>query len=83
MLFASKRWMLVTALSFDAMEHYFQLHGREWERYAWIKARELASIRHPLKKEFARSTFSEGNQTIRLPKASGLWRCSLFMICSA
>jgi glutamate-ammonia-ligase adenylyltransferase len=30
------------ALSFDAMEHYYQTHGREWERYAWIKARVVA-----------------------------------------
>ncbi len=27
------------ALSFAAMEHYYQTHGREWERYALIKAR--------------------------------------------
>jgi len=27
------------SLSFDAMEHYYQTHGREWERYAMIKAR--------------------------------------------
>jgi glutamate-ammonia-ligase adenylyltransferase len=27
------------ALSFDAMEHYYQTHGREWERYAFVKAR--------------------------------------------
>nr|CAA6828438.1 MAG: Glutamate-ammonia-ligase adenylyltransferase (EC [uncultured Thiotrichaceae bacterium] len=31
------------ALSFDAMEHYYQTHGREWERYALIKARVMAS----------------------------------------
>jgi glutamate-ammonia-ligase adenylyltransferase len=30
------------ALSFDAMEHYYQAHGREWERYAFIKARVCA-----------------------------------------
>lgn len=30
------------ALSFDAMEQYYQLHGREWERYALIKARVAA-----------------------------------------
>ncbi|MEZ5477445.1 MAG: bifunctional [glutamate--ammonia ligase]-adenylyl-L-tyrosine phosphorylase/[glutamate--ammonia-ligase] adenylyltransferase [Thiolinea sp.] len=30
------------ALSFDAMEHYYQTHGREWERYALIKARVMA-----------------------------------------
>jgi glutamate-ammonia-ligase adenylyltransferase len=26
-------------LSFSAMEHYYQTHGRNWERYALIKAR--------------------------------------------
>lgn len=30
------------ALSFSAMEHYFQTEGRDWERYAWIKARPVA-----------------------------------------
>ncbi|MFP5350633.1 MAG: bifunctional [glutamate--ammonia ligase]-adenylyl-L-tyrosine phosphorylase/[glutamate--ammonia-ligase] adenylyltransferase [Gammaproteobacteria bacterium] len=30
------------AVSFDAMEHYYQTHGREWERYAFIKARACA-----------------------------------------
>jgi [glutamine synthetase] adenylyltransferase / [glutamine synthetase]-adenylyl-L-tyrosine phosphorylase len=30
------------AISFDAMEHYYQVHGREWERYALIKARSCA-----------------------------------------
>lgn len=33
------------ALSFDAMEHYYQTHGREWERYAFIKARACAGDR--------------------------------------
>jgi [glutamine synthetase] adenylyltransferase / [glutamine synthetase]-adenylyl-L-tyrosine phosphorylase len=33
------------ALSFDAMEHYYQTHGREWERYAFIKARVIAGDR--------------------------------------
>ena len=33
------------ALSFDAMEHYYQTHGREWERYALIKARTCAGDR--------------------------------------
>ena len=28
--------------SFAAMENYYQTHGREWERYAWIKARPVA-----------------------------------------
>ena len=37
--------------SFDALEDYYQAHGREWERYAWIKARPLtgsAEIRQAL-----------------------------------
>ncbi len=29
-------------MSFDAMESYYQIEGREWERYAWIKARPVA-----------------------------------------
>ena len=29
-------------LSFSAMEQYFQREGRDWERYAWIKARPVA-----------------------------------------
>jgi glutamate-ammonia-ligase adenylyltransferase len=33
------------ALSFGAMEHYYQTHGREWERYAFIKARAIAGDR--------------------------------------
>ncbi len=28
--------------SFDAMEEYYEVHGREWERYALIKARPVA-----------------------------------------
>ncbi|HET6435159.1 MAG TPA: bifunctional [glutamate--ammonia ligase]-adenylyl-L-tyrosine phosphorylase/[glutamate--ammonia-ligase] adenylyltransferase [Xanthomonadaceae bacterium] len=30
------------ALSFAAMESYFQQEGRDWERYAWQKARPVA-----------------------------------------
>jgi len=30
------------ALSFAAMELYYQREGRDWERYAWIKARPVA-----------------------------------------
>jgi len=33
------------ASSFDALEHYFVAQGREWERYAWIKARALSGDR--------------------------------------
>ncbi len=28
--------------SIDALENYYQAHGREWERYAWVKARPVA-----------------------------------------
>ncbi|HEX7129896.1 MAG TPA: bifunctional [glutamate--ammonia ligase]-adenylyl-L-tyrosine phosphorylase/[glutamate--ammonia-ligase] adenylyltransferase [Rhodanobacteraceae bacterium] len=30
------------AVSFAAMEQYYQREGRDWERYAWIKARPVA-----------------------------------------
>ena len=30
------------AMSFAALEGYYQNQGREWERYAWIKARVVA-----------------------------------------
>lgn len=33
------------AMSFDAVEEYYQTHGREWERYAMIKARIVAGDR--------------------------------------
>jgi len=29
-------------MNFENTEEYYQLHGREWERYAWIKARAVA-----------------------------------------
>ncbi|MGB7543903.1 MAG: bifunctional [glutamate--ammonia ligase]-adenylyl-L-tyrosine phosphorylase/[glutamate--ammonia-ligase] adenylyltransferase, partial [Burkholderiales bacterium] len=32
-------------MSFDALENYFVTQGREWERYAWIKARALCGDR--------------------------------------
>ncbi len=31
---------------FGALEEYFVAHGREWERYAWIKARPVSGTRH-------------------------------------
>ncbi|RRU04015.1 glutamine-synthetase adenylyltransferase, partial [Stenotrophomonas sp. 278] len=30
------------ALSFAGMDNYFQREGRDWERYAWLKARAVA-----------------------------------------
>ncbi|QDE38211.1 bifunctional [glutamate--ammonia ligase]-adenylyl-L-tyrosine phosphorylase/[glutamate--ammonia-ligase] adenylyltransferase [Luteibacter pinisoli] len=33
------------ALPFTAMEQYYQREGRDWERYAWIKARPVAGDR--------------------------------------
>jgi [glutamine synthetase] adenylyltransferase / [glutamine synthetase]-adenylyl-L-tyrosine phosphorylase len=32
-------------MSFDGMEEYYQSLGRDWERYAWIKARAAAGDR--------------------------------------
>lgn len=31
-----------TAVSLDALEEYFQVQGREWERFAWLKSRVVA-----------------------------------------
>ncbi|RKZ35097.1 MAG: bifunctional [glutamate--ammonia ligase]-adenylyl-L-tyrosine phosphorylase/[glutamate--ammonia-ligase] adenylyltransferase [Gammaproteobacteria bacterium] len=31
------------AMSFDAAVDYYQTHGRDWERYAWIKARSVTA----------------------------------------
>ena len=42
------------AISFDAMEDYYQVHGREWERYAMIKARVIAGDRVAGKELMAR-----------------------------
>jgi glutamate-ammonia-ligase adenylyltransferase len=32
--------------SFEMLENYFLTQGREWERYAWIKARPMTGSRH-------------------------------------
>ncbi|MBA3774765.1 MAG: bifunctional [glutamate--ammonia ligase]-adenylyl-L-tyrosine phosphorylase/[glutamate--ammonia-ligase] adenylyltransferase [Ramlibacter sp.] len=33
------------AVSLDALEDYFQVQGREWERFAWLKSRVVAPRR--------------------------------------
>jgi glutamate-ammonia-ligase adenylyltransferase len=40
--------------SFDMLENYFITQGREWERYAWIKARALTGDRGAELEELAR-----------------------------
>ncbi|PLK49829.1 bifunctional [glutamate--ammonia ligase]-adenylyl-L-tyrosine phosphorylase/[glutamate--ammonia-ligase] adenylyltransferase [Uliginosibacterium sp. TH139] len=39
---------------FEMLENYFITQGREWERYAWIKARPLTGTRHDELKNIAR-----------------------------
>ena len=39
---------------FEMLENYFITQGREWERYAWIKARPLTGNRHDELKAIAR-----------------------------
>ena len=34
-----------TAISLDALEQYFLVQGREWERFAWLKSRVVAPAR--------------------------------------
>jgi len=40
--------------SFDSLENYFISQGREWERYAWIKARVLTGSRFEELEQIAR-----------------------------
>ncbi len=43
-------------VSLVSLEHYLQEHGRDWERYAWIKARAIvgAEAYAPATQEFVR-----------------------------
>ena len=72
------------AASFDALEQYFVAQGREWERYAWIKARvvaggdermraELAKIAQPFvfRKYLDYGTHRRGAQAARADPAGG------------
>ena len=34
------------AMNFGAFEDYLQQHGRDWERYAWVKARAVTGSAH-------------------------------------
>ena len=34
------------AISFDSFEDYLQQHGRDWERYAYVKARPITAVEH-------------------------------------
>ena len=34
------------AISFDSFEDYLQQHGRDWERYAYVKARPITGAEH-------------------------------------
>lgn len=43
------------ALSHAALEHYYQLHGREWEQYAMVKARVLTG--NELDRQYLASIF--------------------------
>ncbi len=40
------------AMAFDAMEAYYQTQGREWERYAMIKARVVSGDEHNARQLF-------------------------------
>jgi glutamate-ammonia-ligase adenylyltransferase len=44
------------AVSLTSLEHYLQEHGRDWERYAWVKARAVvgAEAYGPAYAEFVR-----------------------------
>lgn len=41
-------------MSFAALEEYLVSQGREWERYAWIKARVISPAEHPQIEELSK-----------------------------
>ncbi|MDD2776350.1 MAG: bifunctional [glutamate--ammonia ligase]-adenylyl-L-tyrosine phosphorylase/[glutamate--ammonia-ligase] adenylyltransferase [Gallionella sp.] len=43
-------------MSFAALEQYLISQGREWERYAWIKARVISPVDHPATRELMKLT---------------------------
>ncbi len=58
------------AVSFDALEDYYQTHGRSWERYAMVRAR-------PVTGEAERPRPPHGNPApVRLPPLPGLQHLS-------
>ena len=58
------------AVSFDAFEDYLQQHGRDWERYAYVKARPVLGARA------LRRAASQRAQAVRLPALPRLPACS-------
>ena len=69
------------ACSFDALENYFIAEGREWERYAWIKARIVATSSKPgvsvagdSGRESAAAGTGCGRAAVRVPQIPGLRR---------
>jgi glutamate-ammonia-ligase adenylyltransferase len=48
---------------FDMLENYFVTQGREWERYAWIKARVMLGARWPELEQLARPSCSASTST--------------------
>ena len=43
-------------MSFDALEEYYQTQGREWERYAMVKARAVTG--EPADRDYLDSYFA-------------------------
>ncbi|HSV60277.1 MAG TPA: bifunctional [glutamate--ammonia ligase]-adenylyl-L-tyrosine phosphorylase/[glutamate--ammonia-ligase] adenylyltransferase [Variovorax sp.] len=48
-------------VSLDALEEYFQVQGREWERFAWLKSRVVAP------REVVDDCSAQGLRTVVLP----------------
>ncbi len=56
------------AMSFTALEEYLVEQGREWERYAWIKARVISPADCPAANGHARFPDETTSHSTRLPK---------------
>ncbi|MCQ8896997.1 bifunctional [glutamate--ammonia ligase]-adenylyl-L-tyrosine phosphorylase/[glutamate--ammonia-ligase] adenylyltransferase [Limnobacter humi] len=52
-------------VSLDMLEEYFMVQGREWERYAWIKARVINWTVNPKQDEAFQQSLNNLNSIIR------------------
>lgn len=52
-------------VTLDMLEEYFMVQGREWERYAWIKARVINWTVHPDQDTAFQANLNNLNQIVR------------------
>ena len=57
-------------MNFDALEEYLLTQGREWERYAWIKARVIAPAQKPARLPLPNPLGETTSHSTKLPKSA-------------